>query len=289
MSRLIKANFSRLFGSIFFRICLIFSAGLGIFLDLMRYIDIQRNKELYANVGIEYKSADGFAFSGALYLIFAVASFVAVFVGTEYSDGTIRNKLMIGHKRTEIYLANFIVCMVADIMMLLTFIITTLGLGYALFRVTSLTAGQTVVSTLSQCLTMIGFSAILVLLAMLIQNKAISAVTALIMTIIMFFAAITISSKLTEPEYYEDFGTLTTNEETGEMTVEPITVKNPSYISGTKREIYETLNNILPVNQFYQVMTENEDNINIMAVYSAIIIILANGMGVILFRRKDLK
>ncbi|MDE6790075.1 MAG: ABC transporter permease [Ruminococcus sp.] len=289
MSRLIKANFSRLFKSIFFRVCLIFSAGLGIFLDIMRYIDIQRNQEIYDELGIEYKSADGFVFSGILYIIFAIAPFVAVFVGTEYSDGTIRNKLMVGHKRTEIYFANFIVCAAADIIILMSFIVACLVGGLILLRATSLMATQIIIFTLSQCVTMIGFSALLVLLAMLIQNKAGSAVTVLIMTIIMFFATMTIADRLRQPEYYEDYRETIVNEETGEMTVIPENVKNPRYLSGTKREIYEFLNKFLPINQFYQVAVENDENINIMALYSVIIIILANGAGVVLFRRKDLK
>ena len=204
MSRLIKANFSRLFRSTFFRVCLIFSAGLGIFLDIMRYIDIQKHPEIYAKTGIEYKAADGFVFSGILYIIFAIAALVPIFVGTEYSDGTIRNKLMVGCKRTEIYLANFIVCATADIIMLLSFIVACLSVGYILFRATCLTAEQTILFTLSQCITMIGFSAILVLFSMLIQSKAGSAVTALITTIIMFFSAMIIEAGLNQPEYYED-------------------------------------------------------------------------------------
>lgn len=289
MSRLIKANFSRLFRSTFFKVCLIFSAGLGIFLDVMRYIDIQENQELYAQHGIEFKSADGFAFSGILYIMFAIAALVPIFVGTEYSDGTIRNKLMVGCKRTEIYLANFIVCTVADIIILLSFIVACLGVGYIIFRATSLTAEQTVLFTLSQCVTMIGFSAILVLLSMLIQSKAGSAVTVLIMTVIMFFSAMIIESGLHQPEYYEDYRETIVNEETGEVTMKPEYVKNPDYLSGTKRKVYECLNNILPVSQFYQVTNGNDENLGIMAVYSVIIVVLANGAGIILFRKKNLK
>lgn len=287
MIKLIRANFMRLFRNTFFKVCMIFSTGLGIFLNILRYVDIQQNQEIYSELGAEYKSADGFAFSGVLYLIFAVAAFTAVFIGTEYSDGTIRNKLTIGHKRIEIYSANFIVCSVANLAILLMFIIVTLGFGYVLFRVTSLTAKETAICITSQCVTMIGFSAILVLISMLLQSKSGGAVTALIMTVVMFFATMIISNKLEASEYYEDFEMRTS--ETGEVLYEPVERKNPNYITGTKREIYELLNNILPCNQFYQITGNNTDNAGKMAVYSALIIILANGAGVVLFRKKDLK
>ncbi|MDE6034982.1 MAG: ABC transporter permease [Ruminococcus sp.] len=287
MNKLIKANFSRLFKSMFFKVCLIFSAGLGILMDMARYIDIQKNQELYAKFGVEYKSADGFAFSLVLYIIFAISAFTAVFVGTDYSDCTIRNKLMVGNKRTEIYFANFITCAVANVIILMTSIIVTLGFGYALFRVTSLTAKETAICIIIQCVTMIGFSAILVLISMLIQSKASGAVTALIMTIVMFLAAMTISNKLEAPEYYEDLTEITS--ETGEVQYVPVETKNPSYITGTKREIYELLNDILPCNQFYQIACCNTENAGKLAIYSALIMILSNGAGVVLFRKKDLK
>ncbi|MDE6796999.1 MAG: ABC transporter permease [Ruminococcus sp.] len=287
MNRLIQANFSRLFKSRFFEVCLIFSAGLGILEDLTRYYEIKKFPEYYADLGVEYKSADGFAFSNPLYIIFAVAAFTAVFIGTDYSDGTIRNKLMVGNKRTEIYLSNFISCASANIIMLLTNFIVTLGFGYILLRETSLTAKQTAICIISDCVTIIGFSGILVLVSMLIQNKAGSAVTALIMTVILFFAGISITSELMSPEYYEDLRPVTS--ETGEKTYEKVKTKNPGYLTGKKRKIYETLDDILPVDQLYQIMTTNTDNVGKMAGYSAIIMILSTGAGVVFFRKKDLK
>lgn len=287
MSRLIKANFARLFKSTLFRICMLFSAGLGAFLDIMRYIDIHKNLSYYENLGAEFKSADGFAFSGALYIAFAVAVFVGIFIGTEYWDGTVRNKLMVGHKRWEIYISNFITCAAADIIMLLMFILVTLGLGQLILGKASLTLTETFVYTLSQCVTIISFTAILVLFSMLIQSKSAGSVTALI-TVILFIAAPYISSKLEEPEYYNDYQATSTNAETGEMSIEPM-VKNPNYLTGTKRKIYVFANNALPFNQFYQITCHNDKNIGIMAIYSIIIVILSNGAGMVIFRKKDLK
>ena len=38
----------------------------------------------------------------------AAAVFISIFFGTEYGDGTIRNKLVVGHDRRQIYFANSI-------------------------------------------------------------------------------------------------------------------------------------------------------------------------------------
>jgi hypothetical protein len=289
MSRLIKANFARLFKSTFFKVCFLFSAVLGIFFDVMRYIGIQKNPQTYESLDVAYQSADDFVFSGALYIVFAVAAFVGIFLGTEYSDGTIRNKLMVGHKRWEIYLSNFIVCLTADVTFLLIYIINTLAVGQLLFSASSLNLTDIVVFTLSQCAAMAAFTAILVLFSMIIQSKATASVTALILTVIMFFTAMGISLKLEEPEYYEDYQTTKVNQETGEISVEPRIIKNPRYITGTKRKIYELINNAVPTNQLYQVAVNTEENIGIMAIYSAILIVLSNGVGIVIFRKKDLK
>ena len=71
--------------------------------------------------------------------------------------------------------------------------------------------------------------------------------------------------------------------------MKPEYVKNPDYLSGTKRKVYECLNDVLPVNQFYQVANGIDENLGIMAVYSVILIVLSNGAGIVIFRKKDLK
>ena len=48
---------------------------------------------------------DFLLYDGALRLAVVMAIFVSVFVGTDYSDGTIRNKIVLGHYRHSIYLA----------------------------------------------------------------------------------------------------------------------------------------------------------------------------------------
>lgn len=288
MNKLLRANFRRLLKNRLYLAGLLFAAGLGILFDVMRFLDIRKYPEQYANAGAEYQSAEGFVFSLALYVIFALVVVIGNFLGTEYSDGTIRNKIIAGHKRINIYFSNYIVCAAAGISMLLVSILATLGVGKLLLPVSYLTTGELVGSVLSQCITMLGFTAIIVLIAMLIQSKAGGSVTMLLLTMLLFVTAMTVSSRLSAPEYREEYVSSGTDETTGQITVTPEIVKNPNYIGGTRRTFYEFLNNLLPVNQFMQVMMEISDNIGTMAVYSLLTVLLSNGAGTFLFQKKDL-
>ena len=65
-------------------------------------------------------------FNALLLSGFVTALFVSFFLSAEYSDGTIRNKLMVGHKRKEIYLVNFVTCLLAEFTMYITYFLSSL-------------------------------------------------------------------------------------------------------------------------------------------------------------------
>lgn len=102
MSKLLSAGFIRLRKDKIFWIALIFMFGAGVFFPVMRYIDMQKSG--YIN------NIDNGFFACALFIGVVMAVFCSLFIGTEYSDGTIRNKVVIGQKRTSIYLSNLIIC-----------------------------------------------------------------------------------------------------------------------------------------------------------------------------------
>lgn len=287
MNRLINANFARLFKSVIFKLAMAFSIGIGAFAPIMRYINIKKNSDLYEKLGASlYRSVDGLIFVGGLYLMFAAAVIVGIFVGTEYSDGTIRNKIVVGRTRISIYISNLITCVVANLIVHLSYIITVLILGNILLEPTALSIKQILLLTFLSCLAMISITAIFLLLSMLIQSKAVASVVILIVTIVLFCATMTISNKLRQPEYLDSYSI--TNEETGE-TVDTEKGKNPDYLIGTKRKVYEFLNDFIPTSQFYQVAMEQTDNSGKMAGYSCIILLITTGAGILVFRKKDLK
>ena len=98
MNKLLSANFMRIKKNKTFWSGVIFMFGLGIFFPVRRYVDM-------VQTGWVNNLDDGFYFCAVLIAI-VMAVFCSMFIGTEYSDGTIRNKIIVGQKRSAVYLAN---------------------------------------------------------------------------------------------------------------------------------------------------------------------------------------
>ncbi|MDE5577128.1 MAG: ABC transporter permease [Oscillospiraceae bacterium] len=105
MSRLLKANFARLLKNKTFHICMFIMFGFAVAV-------------LFASSSDEsFVALDGLLFVGSFFVGIAIAVFVGIFIGTEYSDGTLRSKLTSGHSRITVYLANLISCTAAGILL----------------------------------------------------------------------------------------------------------------------------------------------------------------------------
>ncbi len=286
MSKLLNANFARLWKSRIFWLGMLFSAGLSVFFILMKYINIEQYQEVYANLDESYKNADKLIFIGGIIIIFAAAVFIGIFIGTEYSDGTLRNKLIIGHSRSSIYISNLIVCTTAGIIMHLTYIITTILLGNLLLEDSTLTFKKILLLTLMGTAAMIAASSLLVMISMLIHSKSAGAVAILIAAIVMFMATVTIADRLSAPEYYEGYSYI--DEDTGEK-IDVEREKNTHYPTGTKRKVYEFLNDFLPTSQLYKAASLDSSKPDIALIYDGIILLITTTAGIAVFRRKNLK
>lgn len=130
----------------------------------------------------------------------------------------------------------------------------------------------------------VAFSAIFILIAMLWQNKAYAVAGCILVTFFLLFMGIHIVSSLNEPEYYSAYSYT----ENG-ITVQEDESKNPNYLSGTKRKVYEFLNDFTPGGQLFQIGNMKVEKPLRLGLYDGIIIIAATGCGMFIFSRKDLK
>ena len=283
MNKLLRSNFSRLKSSAAFRLGVLVMIAYAIIACLFQYM----NSINGIVVTLDSVFALPYIMTGIM-----LAVFCSLFIGTEYSDGTIRNKLIVGSSRKSIYLANFVVSAVAGIIMDFVFWAVVCALGIPLLGGFTAGIGDVLLVLLAGVLMTVSFAAVFTLIAMLNQNKAVSAIICCIGILVATFAASYLYSALSEPEKINsymvdgsgDFSvTVNGNEAEAEL------VPNPRYLSGTKRKIYQFLMDFPPSGQMVQVMDMNTPNLKLMPIYSAIIIFLANILGAAFFRRKDLK
>ena len=282
MCKLISATFLRLKKSVLFYVFILglIISGCGIGLGVST-----------ENAAVQLDD-NLFQFLPLIGVILAV--FISLFVGTEYSDGTIRNKLVVGHSRFAIYFSNLIVCSCVAIIFSMAYIMPVALIG--------IIKGGVFVSELSMicfyvfCALLIAIAnaSLMVLIAVCINNKAYSAILCVILAIATLFFASNINQRLSEPEMYYSY--VSVNEFGVPTAVEK--VPNPKYVDGTKRQVLEFLNDALPSGQAVQLAgkefeeADNVDNfeypLNWVGYAIAFTTILTT-IGLVTFRKKDIK
>lgn len=273
MRKLLGANFARLKKSKVFWLCM----GFMFFFGLYRVWNQYRDKAEFS------VSLNESLFNHAIMIGILCAVFVSLFVGTEYSDGTIRNKLVIGHSRTSVYLSNLITSIAAALLMVAAYTLPILALGIPLIG--SLTApAPLIAATALGCILMTAtFCSLCMLLGMNCQTKATVAVITILASFVLLMAASLIAARLDAPEYYSNY---VITEEGPSVTEE---MPNPDYLRGTKRLVYETILDILPTGQGIQYASMQGAHLWQMPLYSAGIILISTGAGIAIFRKKDIK
>lgn len=279
MSRLIYADFMRLKKEKCFWIGVIIMAFMGMFLPLYSFFQMQK----YPDYTVSLESS----FTNYIMLVLFISSaFCSLYIGTEYSDGTIRNKLMVGHRRAHIYLSNLIVCVAAEYVMCFAFIAVNFCVGIPLLGFFSGGAARMLAYSGAAAVMLVAVTSIYTMVAMLNQNKAVTSVICIFGVFIMFFCGAYMNSRINEPAIYEAHSYV--DYSTDEL-IEVEATPNPNYISGTKRAVYEFLNDFLPGNQAFMLWEGIAVHLGMMALYSVMIAVIVTGAGIFIFRNEDIK
>ena len=249
MCNLIHANMKRIWKTRVFQISAIIVAGLALFQVLMNY------RDYVVCGGTPY--FDNALFAIAAVAVFPLAAFVSLYIGTEYSDGTLRNKIVVGQGRMAIYLANLITSMIAGWLFLIFFMLAV-------------------------------FSAIFTWISMVLGKKAGSSVVCIILTVLVLVSGVVIQSTLDQDEFYSPEYTVT---ESGEIEYSGELEPNPNYLpeGSTKRAVYEFLLDFTPGGQVMQLSAIRIDRIGYMMLYDVGWFVVMTGAGILVFRRKSLK
>lgn len=275
MNKLLSANFMRLKKNICFWGCIIYMAVAAIIYPIMRYVQMKHTGY------ITY--LDGGFTTCAVFVPILLAIFCSLFVGREYSDGTIRNKIMIGHKRLNIYLSNLMTNAIVMFLLCTVFFVIYLCVGIPLlgfFKSNVAYVTQIVCLAYILCL---AFTCIYTAVSMICSSKAISSIICIMSVFILIIIGIYINARLEEPKMYPAYSVLMDGEMEEKEEV------NPNYLEGTKREIYSFLNDFLPGGQVIQCTSMEVEKPAVLMMYAGIICVITSGIGIYLFREKDLK
>lgn len=279
MNKLLAANFSRLFKNKVFWICCIFAFCYGVFMQTMNYLTSIASGEV--------PQIDDLFFSFAIWTGILLSAFISLFLGTEYSDGTIRNKLVIGHRRHDIYLSNLIVCITAGAVMCAINLVVSFAVGIPLMGGFAAGAELVFATCIGILITAAAFASICTMISMLCQNKAAAAVINILLIFLLLFVSLYIRAWLEAPETVTTQSVVMGENGVSSMTTEE--VPNPVYLSGTARETCEFINDLLPTGQAVQFTNMEAENIPLLCSYSAVITAVAAGAGTILFTKKDIR
>ncbi|MCM1122382.1 MAG: ABC transporter permease [Eubacterium sp.] len=281
MSRLLAANFARLWKSRIFHVLEIFVVVYSVFLYGDAYIAVHYHHQIYHNWNLYF-------FNEMMFIGVALAVFVSFYIGVEYSNGTIRNKLTAGHSRFHIYMANLVVCYVTGIITCVMYSVLSLMLGLILIGKETVQGlwkpGHGMVVAL---FILMAYTAISVLISMTDRNTMRSAVVNLLLSILLLFAGIIVCQYLEMPEYTVRLTTV--EEESGETKTVEETVYNSRYLTGTKRKIYESAELLLPSAQVMYVVDREKDYSPKQPLCMLGIAVTCTGAGIWIFGRKDIK
>ena len=274
MSRLIHTEFWRLRKNLLYFLCFLFLVGYAVLVHVSEY----QNMRSYG-----YQSSLESCFFASLPVVgFVFAVFVSLFVGTQYADGAIRNRLIIGLGRRDIYLSSFFVNAVAVCALTVATYLVGFLLGVPLFGEPQIPWSNLFLSMASGLFMSVSFASIFHMIAMVNSNKTNSAVFCILLSFLLFFFCMFFYQGLMQPKMIDQMVM-----QNGENILE--TVKNPAYLTGFKRTLYQTILDILPPGQAIQVCETGIAHIWRMIGYSALTTVITTGVGMALFQKKDIK
>ena len=277
MRKLINANFFR-FRKDKFSGCVV---GIIVILSLVNVFNSARACEAMAVSGY-IMSLDDYYFNQAPLIGAFLALLISMFLGTEFSEGTIRNKLCIGHKRNEIFLSNFISCAFFSIVLTAMWLLVS-ALLFGMIGPLEMGVSEFIGCIFVAIGFAVSFAALYTVVGSLSSNKAMTIIYTSAIFIVFAMVASAFYDRLCEPEM--NGGMMIVGSQL--VPIEP--TPNPLYLSGTIRTVCEVALELLPTGQAL-LLSDVAIKYPIRAIgLSVVFTIVTLFVGSMLFHRKDIK
>lgn len=235
---------------------------------------------------VRYDLQETFESAAFVYAVFggcASAVFCGLFTGTEYSDGALRNKLIVGHSRRAVYLAQWSVSVVAALGMALAYLAAYCLLGLPLLGAPQMSVGKLLTLVAVSLCTITAYTSLFHLVAMLQTHKSSAAVLCILLFLGLLVCGLVVQGMLEAPEFVTEYE-LTVN---GASASEPR--PNPKYLYGTVRAVWQFIHDLLPGGQSLQLSMANAAHPLTIALCAVGVSLLSCVGGVLAFENKDLR
>lgn len=206
--------------------------------------------------------------------------FIGLMLGSEYGDGTVRNKLIVGHKRVNVYLSYVIASAVGALIVTAVSLGVTLIIGLALFKSLGISVGQCI----WLCFCELMMAAASALVTACAKNRATAAVLCILVSLALLFVGAYINGRLEERPTIDYYVMVNENGVPMQVENEP----NPRYISGSARTVLELICEFDPAGQSIMMSNFTAAHPERLPLMSLLFIVTTTAAGCAVFKRKDL-
>ena len=235
-------------------------------------------------LGPDFSQLDLYFFQFINANIVSAAVFCPLFLSSEYGDGALRNKLMVGRTRPQIYLANLAVNCLYGATACLAAVVAGLCVGVPLLGwFQNAGPGKILLYVLLALATTWVCAALYTFLSMVVASRGV----AITLCILLAFGLILLGQYLYLALSQEEVLTALFYTDTGEMAVSE--QPNPAYLTGFARQVYQFFYELTPGGQAYQILGMSAQSPLRMLGYSGLVFVLVTGLGLAIFQKKDVK
>ncbi|MDE7070529.1 MAG: ABC transporter permease [Clostridia bacterium] len=289
MIKLLRANLLRISKSVTFWIFVALYTLYPIIIALIEiqtYEPITSDKMLSLNYGVEF-----FPMQGVI-----IALLCSILFNADFSNGTLRNKVIIGLSRSKIYLTNLLTMIIISLGLSVIYIIIFFALGMPLLGKFTSSASTIIWMIVDGSLVLMAYSAIMTLIVMTCKNP--------IASLIISALVITLGALLS---YYMDYivsipEVITTLSENQFGETIWVQIPNENAPSQAVKAFCRFVTDLLPSGQSFQLSSPgythgwtmdmySRGGLHYwqMALYSLGIIGATSGIGILIFKKNNIK
>lgn len=264
--------------------------------------------------GIKDLTLDDHILSFAPMIFILLPIVCGLYINTDYHDGTIRNKITVGRTRSSVYISNLLTVWMVEIFYTVIHVVVVLigGIGIGFDNLPSVALRSALL-----LLAIAALAAIATFIATIMTGRYALVLCALL-AIGMMFGSQIINQMLESPDTMPDYNDVVMmtdkdgnmsyqyTDSEGKVYTDPDDipmVPNPNYIREPLRSILRTYNNVSPGGQLWEIIQRGHVEWDIetqqqvvhetpywqLTLYSVCVTAGFTVLGLLLFRRKDLK